>query len=77
MRWPFRSQKETDVRIFRDPHTNQITMRLVGPICLPSSENPILSFTTTLDVKLEPNGIQRLYEQLSHFANSGELTSTE
>jgi hypothetical protein len=39
MRWPFQSKKETDIRIFRDPKTDEITLRLVGPVCLPSSEN--------------------------------------
>src|SRR3981189_885705 len=39
MRWPFKSKKETDIRIFRDPKTDEITLRLVGPVCLPSSEN--------------------------------------
>jgi hypothetical protein len=31
MRWPFKSDKETNIRIFRDPKTDEITLRLVGP----------------------------------------------
>jgi hypothetical protein len=78
MRWPFQSKKETDIRIFRDPKTDEITLRLVGPICLPSSENPILTFTVTLDTKLDAVAIQRLSEQLSYFTNSPrELESAE
>jgi hypothetical protein len=78
VRWPFQSKKETDIRIFRDPKTDEITLRLVGPICLPSSKNPILTFTVTLDTKLDADGIKRLSEQLSYFTNSPrELESAE
>jgi hypothetical protein len=68
MRWPFRNRKETDIRIYRDPKTDEITLRLVGPWCFPSPENPIATLTMTLDTKLDAEAIQRLYEQLSHFA---------
>jgi hypothetical protein len=68
MRWPFQSKKETDIRIFRDTTTDTITLRIVGPLCLPSTENPILSFTATMEYALDTESVQRLYEQLSHFA---------
>lgn len=75
IRWPFRSKKATDLRIFRDPKTDEVTLRLVGPLCLPTPENPILSLTVTMDVNLDQEGIQRLYEQLSHFAER-EVSTT-
>ena len=68
MRWPFKSKKETDIRVFRDPETDALILRLVGPVCLPSSENPVVSFSLQMDVKLDQEAIQRLYLQLSHFA---------
>lgn len=68
MKWPFKSKKETDIRIFRDTKTDEVTLRLIGPMCLPSSENPILSISVQMDVRLDEQGIQRLHEQLSHFA---------
>ena len=76
MRWPFKSKKETDIRIFRDPQTDEITLRLVGPWCFPNTENPIVTLTMTMDVKLDAEGIQRLHEQLFHFATSTELPGT-
>ncbi len=68
MRWPFQSKKATDIRIFRDSKTNEITLRMVGPLCLPSPENPIISLTTTMEFALNDEAVQRLYEQLRHFA---------
>jgi hypothetical protein len=68
MRWPFKSKEATDLRIFRDAKTDKVTLRLVGPMCLPSAENPIVTISVQMDVQLDQEGIQRLYEQLSHFA---------
>jgi hypothetical protein len=70
VRWPFKSKKETDIRIFRDPKTDEITLRLVGPFCIPNLESPILTFTLTLDAQLDAVAIQRLSAQLSYFTNS-------
>jgi hypothetical protein len=67
MRWPFKSKEATDLRIFRDPKTDKVTLRLVGPMCLPNADNPIVTISVQMDVHLDPEGIQRLYEQLSHF----------
>jgi len=68
MRWPFKSKKETDIRVFRDPKTDELTLRLVGPVCLPNIENPVVTLSVQMDVKLDQEAIQRLYLQLSHFA---------
>jgi hypothetical protein len=68
MRWPFETKADTDVRIFRDPVTDEITLRLVGPICLPRPDFPILSISITLDARLDKTAIERLYGQLKHFA---------
>jgi hypothetical protein len=68
MRWPFTSKKETDIRIFRDPKTDKVTLRLVGPMRLPSTDSPIVTISVQMDVHLDQEAIQRLYEQLSHFA---------
>ncbi|RZU41107.1 hypothetical protein BDD14_2603 [Edaphobacter modestus] len=68
MRWPFKSKAATDIRIFRDPKTDAVTLRLVGPMCFPSTENSIVTLSVSLNVKLDDEGIQRLYEQLSHYA---------
>jgi hypothetical protein len=68
MRWPFKSKKETDIRVFRNPKTDELTLRLVGPVCLPNIENPVVTLSVQMDVKLDQEAIQRLYLQLSHFA---------
>jgi hypothetical protein len=68
MRWPFSTKKETDIRIFRDPKTDEIMLRMVGPLCLPSPENAIVSLTITMEFALDTEAVQRLHEQLSHFA---------
>jgi hypothetical protein len=68
MRWPFKSNKETDIRVFRDPKTDEITLRVAGPLSLPSSENPIITMYTTVDYALNTEAVQRLHEQLSYFA---------
>jgi hypothetical protein len=71
MRWPFQSRKTTDIRIFRDSKTNEITLRIVGPFCLPNPENPIITLNTTVEYTLNQEAVQRLYEQLRHFAGPG------
>jgi hypothetical protein len=69
MRWPFRSKRDTDIRIFRDPKTDEITLRLVGPFSWPSEDAAIhIALNVTLDTKLNDEAVQRLYEQLSYFA---------
>ena len=68
MRWPFKSNEEADIRIFRDPKADVVTLRLVGRICFPSIENPLVTLSVSMNVELDLEGIQRLYEQLSHFA---------
>jgi hypothetical protein len=68
MRWPFKSKEPTDLRIFRDPKTDKITLRLIGPMCLPSAENSIVTLSVQMDVHLDEEGVRRLYAQLSHFA---------
>lgn len=69
MHWPFKSQRETDIRVFKNPKTDKLTLRLVGPVCLPNGENPIVTISVQMDVNLNQEAIQRLYQQLSHFAD--------
>jgi hypothetical protein len=51
MKWPFAHKRpECDVRIFRDPKSGMLTLRLHGDVGVPFRwEEPIL----TLDLKLE------------------------
>lgn len=74
LRCPFRSKKETDLRVFRDPKTNEITLRLVGPFSFPGGDDPMVSFTftITMDTVLNQEAVERLYEQLSHYVKSKE-----
>jgi hypothetical protein len=75
MRWPFQSKKANELRVFRDGKTNEIILRIVGPLCLPSPESPIqLNFTATVEYQLDQEAVQRLYEQLRYFARP-ELAS--
>ena len=76
MRWPFKSKKETDIRVFRDPETDELILRLVGPVCLPNTENPVVTLSLQMDVKLDQEATQRLYQQLSHFA-AGETGAAQ
>lgn len=68
MRWPFKSKRDTDIRVFRNPKTDKVTLRLVGPVCLPNLENPIVTLSVQMDVNLDQEAVQRLYQQLSYFA---------
>ena len=68
MRWPFQSKKATEIRIFRNSKTDQITLRIVGPLYLPNPENPVVSFSATIEYGLTEEAVQRLYEQLHYFA---------
>jgi hypothetical protein len=67
MRWPFKSKLSTDIRVFRDPKTDKITLRIVGPVGLPA-ENPMVTLSVTMDYALEDDAVERLSEQLAHFA---------
>jgi hypothetical protein len=68
MRWPFKNEKETGIRVFRNPKTDELMLRLIGPMCLPSSDNPIVTLSVQMDVKLDEEAMRRLYQQLSYFA---------
>jgi hypothetical protein len=70
MKWPFESRKSTDIRIFKDPITGDVTLRLVGPIGFPNSANPILTLVVTLNVKLDEEGINRLHDQLNQYVST-------
>jgi hypothetical protein len=74
LRWPFRSKKETDLRVFRDPKTDEIMLRLVGPFSFPGGDDPMVSFTftITMDTVLNEEAVERLHEQLSHYVESKE-----
>jgi hypothetical protein len=69
MRWPFKSHKSTDIRIFKDPKTGDVTLRLVGPVNFPTSASPILTVFVTLNVKLDEEGINRLFDQLGQYVS--------
>jgi hypothetical protein len=75
MKWPFNTRAETDLRIYRDPETNKIRLRLIGPIAFPAPSLPILAITIKLEAVLDQEGIERLYLQLQHFAKD-DLSGT-
>lgn len=71
MRWPFKSKLPTDLRVFRDPKTDKITLRIVGPVGMPA-ENPLVTMTVTMDYVLEQDAVERLRDELSYFASPRE-----
>jgi hypothetical protein len=76
MKWPFNTKADTDLRIYRDSETDEVKLRLVGPIAFPAPTFPILAITITLEAVLDQEGIERLYKQLQHFAKD-DLNGTE
>lgn len=62
MKWPFRQKRpECDVRIYRNPKTGKLTLRLCGDVGVPFKwEEPIL----TLELKLEAPMSDEVGEQL-------------
>jgi len=72
----FNTKADTDLCIYRDPETNEIQLRLFGPIAFPAPALPIFAITITLEAILEREEIERLYWQLRHFAKDN-LNSVE
>jgi hypothetical protein len=66
MKWPFRHKRpECDVRIFRDPKTCKLTIRLHGDVGIPLTwEEPILTFDLSLDAPMTDEVATQLRDQL-------------
>jgi len=67
MRWPFRSKRdETDVRIFRDPKTGELTLRLNGEIGWPAGpdKEPLITFGVSLRTEITEGAARQLRDQI-------------
>lgn len=67
MKWPFRPKRpECDARIFRDPKSGKLTLRLYGDMGLPFSwEQPILVLDLKLEAPMTDDVAEQLREQLN------------
>jgi|GEM_PF-3678397 len=67
MKWPFRSKKdETDIRIFRDPRTGELTLRLNGEIGWPSrpGAEPLITVGVSLNTRIPESAARQLRDQI-------------
>lgn len=70
MRWPFRRKRqETDLRIFRDPKTGELTLRLKGDVGWPADEErePVIQIAVTLNTRLTESAARQLRDQMNAF----------
>jgi hypothetical protein len=77
MKWPFRRKREeTDLRIFRHPKTDELTLHMAGSIGWPSAwEQPILQIGVTLTTPLTESVARQLRDQLNVLVHNDQLTS--
>ena len=66
MRWPFRPKHpECDIRIFRDPKSGKLTLRLYGDVGVPLKwEQPILVMELKLEAPMTDEVAAQLRDQL-------------
>jgi hypothetical protein len=70
MRWPFRRKREeTDLRIFRDPKTGELTLRLHGDVGWPADEArvPMIQIAVTLNTRLTESAARQLRDHINTF----------
>jgi len=70
MWWPFRRKREeTDLRIFRDPRTGELTLRLQGDVGWPSGDQrePFIQIAVTLNTRLTESSARQLRDQIDIF----------
>jgi hypothetical protein len=68
MKWPFRRRRdETDIRIFRDPKTGELTLRLNGSLGWPSGQDkePVVALNVTLSTVLTESVARQLRDQIN------------
>jgi hypothetical protein len=73
MRWPFRRKRaETDLRVYRDPKSGELMLRLQGSIGWPQDvdRGPILQLAVTLTSRLTETAARQLRDQLDAFLPS-------
>lgn len=66
MKWPFRHKRPTtDVRVFRNPKTGTVTLRLQGDLGIPLRwEQPIITLELRLDTAMSDDIAVQLRDQL-------------
>jgi hypothetical protein len=68
MKWPFRSKRdETDIRIFRDPKTGELTLRLQGDIGWPTGpdKEPVVTLNVSLRMQIADTAARQLRNQIN------------
>ncbi len=67
MKWPFsRKRDETDLRVFRDPKTGELTLRMDGSVGWPSAwEQPIVQLQVRLTTPLTESVARQIRDQLN------------
>jgi hypothetical protein len=66
MKWPFRRKRdETDLRVFRDPKSGELTLRMDGSVGWPSAwEQPIIQMQVKLTTPLTDTVARQVRDQL-------------
>jgi hypothetical protein len=67
VKWPFnRKREETDLRVFRDPKSGELTLRMDGSVGWPSEwEQPIVQFHVRLTTPMTESAARQIRDQLN------------
>jgi hypothetical protein len=74
MKWPFRRKREeTDLRLFRNPKTNELTLSMKGSVGFPLSWiEPIVQMNVNLTTPISDNSARLLRDQLNTLVKNDE-----
>jgi hypothetical protein len=68
MRWPFRTKREeTDLRIFRDPKSGEMMLRLQGDVGWPTTweRDAIIQLNVNLSTRITESAARQLRDQIN------------
>jgi hypothetical protein len=69
VKWPFKRKREaTDLRVFRDPKSGELTLRMDGSVGWPSAwEEPIVQLQVRLTTPMTESVARQIRDQLNAF----------
>jgi len=67
MRWPWQPERDTDLRIYRDPKTGEPKLKMQGQLDL-----TVMTIDVTLHTKITKDASLRLRDQISDIFSSSD-----
>jgi len=73
VKWPFRRKRdETDLRVFRDPKSGELTLRMDGSVGWPPAwEQPIVQLQVRLTTPMTESVARQIRDQLDALLPGG------